>query len=139
MSPLLEPRSAATCSSLYANLGQTGVFSQIINQDLNAPLSEDFYNALDSADTLLCMMALSYVKDGVFASVMQRFAASGGKYAIYSTIPLFDDRCYSPEKLGLNVKWSKSVVFRHRSLTADEVKANGGVQDSFVRVYLVEF
>lgn len=85
------------------------------------------------------MMLLSYVKDGVFASIMQRFAANGGKFAIYSTIPVFDDRCYSPEALGLNVKWSKSVVFRHRALTDDEQKANGGVKHSFVRVYLVQF
>lgn len=85
------------------------------------------------------MMSLSYMKDGVFASMMQRFAANGGKFAIYSTIPMFDDRCYAPEALGLDVKWSKTVVFRHRSLTEDEKQANGGVTDSFVRVYLVQF
>ena len=49
------------------------------------------------------------------------------------------DRCYAPEALGLDVKWSKTVVFRHRSLTEDEKQANGGVTDSFVRVYLVQF
>ncbi|KAJ3495396.1 hypothetical protein NLG97_g3421 [Lecanicillium saksenae] len=49
------------------------------------------------------------------------------------------DRCYSPEALGLTVKWSKSVVLRHRFLTDAEVKANGGVTTSFVRVYIVEF
>lgn len=110
-----------------------------MNQNLNEPLSAAFYDALDNADTLLCMMALSYVRDGVFEEVIKRFAANGGKFAIYSTIPVFDDRCYSPEALGLQVKWSKSVVFRHRLLTDTEIKANGGVTMSFTRIYLVEF
>ncbi|KAJ6788390.1 hypothetical protein PWT90_04650 [Aphanocladium album] len=118
---------------------QSGVFAKIINQNLNEPLSPAFYEALDNADTLLCMMALSYIKDDVFQAVISRFAASGGKFAIYSTIPIFDDRCYSPDALGLTVKWSRSVVVWHRLLTDAEVKANGGVTASFMRVYVVEF
>ncbi|KAH0593779.1 hypothetical protein MHUMG1_08530 [Metarhizium humberi] len=118
---------------------QAGIFTKVINQDLNGALSRDFYHALDNADALLCMMCLSYVRDGVFASVLRRFALNGGKFAIYSTIPMFDDRCYSPKALGIEVKWSKSVVLRHRALTDDEARMNGGVADSFVRVYLVEF
>lgn len=84
-------------------------------------------------------MALSYIKDGVFEAIIKRFAANGGKFAIYSTILVFDDRCYSPDALGLKMKWSKSAVFRHRLMTDHEVKVNGGVTMSFVRVYLVEF
>ena len=84
------------------------------------------------------MMCLNYFEDGIFASILQRFADRGGKYAIYGTVPLFDDRCYSPKALGLDVKWSKSVTLRHRSLTDDEITANGALSESFVRVYLVE-
>lgn len=123
----------------FTDLHQSGVFAKIINQNLNEPLSPAFYEALDNADTLLCMMALSYIRDGVFQAVIKRFAASGGKFAIYSTIPIFDDRCYSPEALGLTVKWSRSAVLPHRLLTDAEVKANGGVTASFVRVYVIEF
>lgn len=84
-------------------------------------------------------MCLNYFKEGIFADVLRRFADRGGKYAIYGTVPLFDERCYAPKALGLNVKWSRSVNLRHRSLTEDEIKINGGMSESFVRVYVVEF
>eukprot|EP01061_Rhynchopus_euleeides_P016302 TRINITY_DN27590_c0_g1_i1.p2 TRINITY_DN27590_c0_g1~~TRINITY_DN27590_c0_g1_i1.p2 ORF type:complete len:225 (+),score=112.02 TRINITY_DN27590_c0_g1_i1:81-755(+) len=115
-----------------------GLFSETYVHDMNDGFDSRLQGMVSKADLLLCFMALNYFEDNLFRQVLNYHRNNGGKYAIYSTVPMFDDRDYNPDRL-LDVKpqWFKKVLLKHRDLESKEKELNGGMSESPTIIYFV--
>mmetsp|Transcript_17075 Transcript_17075/g.41916 ORF Transcript_17075/g.41916 Transcript_17075/m.41916 type:complete len:244 (-) Transcript_17075:47-778(-) len=116
-----------------------GIFDETMVLDMNRGLVPELQRALKRCELVLCAMCLNYFDDGIFRDALDFHRKNGGKYAIYTTVPLFDERNYNPEHMLGSVKSYERLNMKHRDLTDLERKINSGLKESMASVYFVEY